>query len=243
MVTTRGHPREFPPPEASPMKSVRRSTRRSTASPVPEELASPSPQVEADSKTVSRQAISVNGPTSTSTSSLQGWSHTASNVTIAWLLISVPLQLWDALYILLRPHTMAGGKLQWPIWKPYEIYAAMDYVYGWPGWNDKDGFGGAQGVLNAVEVVLYGLYIMIVMNHGVPSAGGKGAQIGEGVGGWVAGGRRIAGKRGNRALLIGFSAAVMTLSKTVLYMFNEYFCDFNNIKHNNWQMLVFYYTI
>lgn len=112
---------------------------------------------------------------------------------------------------------MAGGKLQWPIWKPYEIYAAIDHVYGEPGWINSDGFGGAQGALNAVEAVLYGLYILIIYNHGVSVPGGKSALASEGVGAWFAGGRRVPGKVGNRALLIGFAAAVMTLSKTTLY--------------------------
>lgn len=113
---------------------------------------------------------------------------------------------------------MAGGALQWPIWKPYEIYAAIDYVYGWPGWESNDGFGGAQGALNAVETVLYGLYIMIIYNHSVPAATGTGLDVSsEGVGAWLSGGRKVRGKNGNRALLIGFTAAVMTLSKTVLY--------------------------
>ena len=118
---------------------------------------------------------------------------------------------------------MSGGVLQWPIWKPYEIYASIDHVYGWPGWNDKDGFGGAQGALNAVEVVLYGLYFSILYNHGKPSPDGTGLQVGRGISGWFAGGRRIEGKTGNRALIIGFTAAVMTLSKTVLY------CEFCSI--------------
>jgi len=30
----------------------------------------------------------------------------------------------------------------------------------------------------------------------------------------------------------------MTLSKTVLYMLNEYFSDFANIKHNEWSTLI-----
>lgn len=107
--------------------------------------------------------------------------------------------------------------LQWPIWKPYEIYASIDHVYGWPGWENKDGFGGAQGVLNVVEIVMYGLYAMIVYNHGVPAAAGTGLQVGHGVSGWFAGGVKVRGKAGNRALIIGFAAAVMTLSKTVLY--------------------------
>ena len=72
-------------------------------------------------------------------------------------------------------------------------------------------------MLNAVEVVMYGLYLTIIYNHGKASAGGSGLQIGEGARGWVAGGIKIEGKMGNRALIIGFAAAVMTLSKTVLY--------------------------
>jgi hypothetical protein len=101
---------------------------------------------------------------------------------------------------------MAGGKLQWPIWKPYEIYAVIDHVYGAPGWENKDGFGGAQGALNGIETILYGLYLTIVFNNGVPIAGS-----------WISGGWKISGKTGNRALIIGFAAAVMTLSKTILY--------------------------
>lgn len=138
---------------------------------------------------------------------------------------------------------MAGGALQWPIWKPYEIYASIDHVYGWPGWENKDGFGGAQGVLNAVELVLYGLYAMILYNHSVPTTGGTGVQLSEGVGGFLAGGRKVRGKTGNRALLIGFAAAVMTLSKTVLYYFNEYFSDFANVRHNDWATLLVFYGV
>jgi hypothetical protein len=197
--------------------------------------------------------------TSAVPSSWTAWSHTASNVTIAWLLISLPLQIWDTLYILLRPHTMAGGALQWPFWKPYEIYVQVDRVYG----NVNDPWGGAQGAMNAIETVLYGLYIMIVLNHGVPSAHGKGLQISEGVHGWIAGGRRVEGRNGNIALLIGFTAAVMTLAKTVMYCeyrfgapsrfeilnklthpdFVEYFAKFENVKHNDWLSLFIYYIV
>jgi hypothetical protein len=155
----------------------------------------------------------------------------------------MPLVLWDSLYILLRPHTMAGGALQWPIWKPYEIYASIDHVYGWPGWENNDGFGGAQGFLNAIELVLYGLYAMIIYNHGMPTTGGTGLQLSEGVSKFLAGGRKVRGKNGNRALIIGFAAAVMTLSKTVLYYFNEYFSGFANVGHNDWATLLFFYGI
>lgn len=172
----------------------------------------------------------------------------------------MPLVLWDTMYILLRPHTMAGGALQWPLWKPYEIYASIDHVYGWPGWENKDGFGGAQGVLNAVELVLYGLYALIMCNHSVAASAGTGLQVGQGVGSWLAGGRKVRGRNGNRAVLIGFAAAIMTLSKTVLYCkshsstvqsriklispdFNEYFSGFANVGHNTWPDLIFFYII
>lgn len=138
---------------------------------------------------------------------------------------------------------MSGGALQWPIWKPYEIYASIDYVYGWPGWEQNDGFGGAQGVLNAVELIMYGLYAGIVYNHGVPAAAGTGLQVGNGVSGWFAGGRKVRGKKGNRALIIGFAAAVMTLSKTVLYYFNEYFSGFKNTAHNDWFTVILFYGV
>ena len=58
---------------------------------------------------------------------------------------------------------------------------------------------------------------MIIYNHSVPSTSGKGLQIGEGIQGFLSGGRKVHGKTGNKALVIGFAAAVMTLSKTVLY--------------------------
>lgn len=172
-----------------------------------------------------------------------GWCHSVSNITVAWLSVSMPLVFWDTLYILLRPHTMKGGALQWPLWKPYEIYAAIDHVYGQPGWDNKDGFGGAQGVLNAVELVLYGLYALVVYHHSLPAPAGTGIQARKGVGAWLSGGRKLRGPSGNRALLLGFAAAVMTLSKTVLYYFNEYFSGFANVGHNDWPTLLWFYVV
>jgi len=133
--------------------------------------------------------------------------------------------------------------LQWPIWKPYEIYAAIDYVYGWPGYERGDGFGAAQSALNAVETVLYGLYLMIVYNHGIPTSSGTGIEAGQGLGALLAGGRKVRGKNGNRALIIGFAAAIMTLSKTALYYFNEYYSGFMNVAHNDWFTIFLFYGV
>ncbi|KAJ8117528.1 hypothetical protein OPT61_g1289 [Boeremia exigua] len=253
MVATRQHPRgDFPAFEPSPTK---RPSRTSTASPAPTSPTSATHTVMSNvsptAKAVARRVISkasnavdAVAPPSPSEINEPGWCHTASNLTILWLAVSLPLVLWDSLYILLRPHTMAGGSLQWPIWKPYEIYAAIDHVYGWPGWESNDGFGGAQGALNAVETVLYGLYIMIIYNHSVPASTGTGLDVSsEGVGAWLSGGRKVRGRNGNRALLIGFAAAVMTLSKTVLYYFNEYFSNFKSVGHNDWFTLFVFYGV
>ncbi|KAF2125716.1 hypothetical protein P153DRAFT_298823 [Dothidotthia symphoricarpi CBS 119687] len=256
MVSTRQHPQgNFPVSAPSPVK---KSSRTSTASPAPssptiglssssESLArravSSTATAISDTVTVASKAVDVAAPPSSSEIDESAWCHTASNITIVWLTVSIPLVIWDSLYIFLRPHTMAGGKLQWPIWKPYEIYAKIDHVYGWPGWESGDGFGGAQAALNAIECILYGLYVMIIYNHSLPAAAGTGFQAGKGIGTWLAGGRKVRGKTGNRALIIGFAAAVMTLSKTVLYYFNEYFSGFHSIGHNDWLTIFFFYVI
>ena len=57
------------------------------------------------------------------------WSHTPSNLTLIWLAISLPLVIWDTGYTLLRPHSMPGGSLHWPLWKPYDLYGRVDHVY------------------------------------------------------------------------------------------------------------------
>jgi hypothetical protein len=176
-----------------------------------------------NTRQVAVDTIAVASPPAPSEVNESTWCHTASNLTILWIVVSIPLVFWDSLYILLRPHTFSGGALQWPIWKPYEIYAAIDKVYSRSAWDAQEGFGGAQGALNAVELVMYGLYAMIIYNHGVRAPAGTGVQVGQGVGAWFAGGMKVRGKIGNRALIIGFAASVMTLSKTVLY------CEF--IKH------------
>ena len=272
MVATRQHPRgDFPEYEPSPTK---KPSRTSTASPAPTSsvsdlLSTPAAKSLArrtanNARIAANDTIAATSPPNPSDVGESTWCHTASNLTVLWITISLPLVLWDTLYILLRPHTFAGGALQWPIWKPYEIYASIDKVYSREAWDANQGFGGAQGVLNAVELVLYGLYIMILWNHGKKAAAGTGVQVGQGLGAWFAGGVKIRGEVGNRALVLGFTASVMTVSKTVLYckccwafeywsgidvlilgvVLNEYFSDFNSVKHNDWLTLaVLYYTM
>lgn len=115
---------------------------------------------------------------------------------------------------MLRPHSMPGGKLQWPLWVPYELYVEMDYVYGWKAFNDHNGFTAAQALLNIVESLMYVYYLYIVYALGRKATAGRGAKA---AGGGFLAQRFVQGQTGALAALVVFSAAVMTLSKTVLY--------------------------
>ncbi|KAI6778861.1 uncharacterized protein J7T54_000517 [Emericellopsis cladophorae] len=164
-------------------------------------------------------------PSSSSSSSNPkrgSWSHAPSRLTLLWLAISIPLVLWDTVYVLGRPHTMAGGFLHWPLYVPYALYAEIDYVYGWKAVHDHLGFTSAQGLLNAVEIVMYLVYLWMCYERGS----------------WT-----LDGRRGGKAALVGLSAAVMTLSKTVLYWANEYYSGFAGIGHNAPLDLLFLWII
>ena len=143
------------------------------------------------------------------------WSHTPSNLTLLWLAISLPLVIWDTGYVLLRPHSMPGGKYHWPLWVPYELYGRTDYVYGWKAWNEHNGFTAAQGWMNVVETLGYLFYAYIVFTTGKQSIKqGRGAPTD---GGKLSESRTVRGQAAGLAVLVGYSAAIMTVSKTVLY--------------------------
>lgn len=95
------------------------------------------------------------------------WVHTPTTLTLTWLAIAIPLVVWDALYILLRPHTLPGGRFHAPIWTPYQLYGSVDKLYGAKAWRasgeGKDGVVIAQAFFNLLEVVGYGVYLYMVM--------------------------------------------------------------------------------
>lgn len=132
------------------------------------------------------------------------WLHTPTPLTLLWLFMSLPLVIWDTSYVLLRPHSMIGGDLHSPIFVPYALYSTVDYVYGFPAYNGRDGFTGAQSSLNIVETLGYLIYLAIVWKVGT-SQGPNGLE------------RQIEGRWGAFAALLGFAISVMTLSKTTLY--------------------------
>jgi hypothetical protein len=130
------------------------------------------------------------------------WVHAPTRVTLAWLAVSLPLVIWDSVYVLFRPWTMEGGSMYWPLYVPYKLYGTVDHVYGWKAFDAGSGFTAAQGALNVVETLMYLVYAWIYYTRAAPAAGHA---------------RALTGRSAAVAVLLAFSAAVMTLSKTVLY--------------------------
>jgi hypothetical protein len=124
---------------------------------------------------------------------------------LIWIIISVPLVAWDTLFVQLRPYTMPGGRLHYPLWHPYKIYSRVDLVYGWPAIENHNGFTGSQSAMNIPESVFYLWYLYVVCQQ-VKDWSYKGVSETE-----------VRGKGVNLAVLLCLSGAVMTLAKTVLY--------------------------
>ena len=160
----------------------------------------------------------------TTSGNIRKWVHTPSAAVTIWLLASVPLVLWDSGYVLLRPHSMPGNKLHSPLWTPYALYGTIDYIYGWPAFNARNGFTAAQTVLNLFESAAYVYYLFVVYRHGVSMgsvAGGRGGgrqkKAQKGIRWFLLDEKVVPGRVGASALLIAYSASLMTLGKTVLY--------------------------
>lgn len=112
---------------------------------------------------------------------------------------------------------MPGGKWVWPLYTPYELYGTIDYIYGAKAWDAHNGFTAAQGSLNILETAMYFAYLYIVYQHGQQEdIEGRGAPSKDTIG-KLGAARTVYGRQAGVAVLIAFSAALMTLSKTVLY--------------------------
>ncbi|KAI0700433.1 hypothetical protein BC835DRAFT_1327542 [Cytidiella melzeri] len=108
---------------------------------------------------------------------------------------------------------MKGGDLHW-IWSPYALYQEIDYVYGIRAYENGEGFTNAQSALNLVENFMNMAYL------------------------WLA---HVS--RSPLAPLVGFSSVVMTLSKTVLYWLQEYYCGGCSVGHNDFTTLFIYWVV
>lgn len=106
-----------------------------------------------------------------------------------------------------------------PIYTPYELYGRVDYIYGWEAFNERNGFTAAQGIMNIVESLMYIYYLYILFAYGKSSpAPGSGAPK-PAVAGALGKQRRVDGKMAAVAVLVAFSTALMTVSKTLLYLY------------------------
>jgi len=45
-----------------------------------------------------------------------------------WLVVSATIVIWDASYVLLRPHSLKGGLYE-HLYAPYQIYIKYDTLY------------------------------------------------------------------------------------------------------------------
>ncbi|EHY54566.1 hypothetical protein HRR83_004313 [Exophiala dermatitidis] len=241
MVSTRHHPRPFPE-SASPA----RSSRSNTAEPMSKSSSSPPPDdtVTVASGKSARTRRSDRSPAAAdkhqASASRNAYLHKPPPLMIVWLCVSLPLVLWDTGYIFCRPYSMPGGSLHWPLWTPYALYGTVDYIYGWPAWNGHVGFTAAQASLNTVETLMYFYYLNAVFRNARSGMFSfrdiRGFFLGEEH-------RAVRGPGVAKAVVVLFSAAVMTLSKTVLYWLNEYFSGFANIGHNTLGNLILLWII
>ena len=212
MVSTRAT-NDSPPATPRSASSRRKSGKASasaTASASPTRARSKSrgrqPANASASNSVAKRAASRStAPTPRAARSSNTFSHTPSPITLLWLGISLPLVVWDTGYVLGRPHTMEGGWAHWPMYSPYKLYGEVDHIYGWPALHANNGFTAAQGFLNVLETLMYAAYLWLWYSRGTAPRGQPVTA------------KAVAGKYGALAVLIAFSAAVMTLSKTVLY--------------------------
>lgn len=175
------------------MVSTRSSSRADSPSPPP-----PPSRASRASRSTREKPTATTRPT---------FRHAPTPWTLLWLGVSLPLVIWDTGYVLGRPHTMEGGFAHWPLWSPYKLYGEVDHVYGWKAVRDGSGFTAAQGLLNLVETAMYLWYLWLWRARGkeeVTTPGGSGRRV-------------VSGRAGALAVVVGFSAAVMTLSKTILY--------------------------
>ncbi|CAA7258806.1 unnamed protein product [Cyclocybe aegerita] len=111
-----------------------------------------------------------------------------------WFLITAPIILWDAGYVLMRPRSMEGGDLRW-LWSGFDTYERIDNVYSVKGYHDKAGFAPAAAVSNLVETSLNLIYIY-----------------------------RVYISPRNTAPIFGFAGAGLTLAKTTIWVLQEHFC-------------------
>lgn len=115
---------------------------------------------------------------------------------------------------MLRPHTLPGGSLSWPLYIPYELYGRVDPVYSSEAYWSGLGWTGAQGLGNVFETIAYFAYLWVILAYG--QSEGRGAGV-WGYLGPVGEKRRVHGWWGAVASLLGYTTFAITVMKSVLY--------------------------
>ncbi|QIW95593.1 hypothetical protein AMS68_001111 [Peltaster fructicola] len=240
MVATRNHPKDFESPSTATDTPTKRSLRSATAT-----LSASLPDLAAVSPRTSSKTRS-SAATTPARRRKDVWAHTPSNLTLIWLAISLPLVIWDTFYILLRPYTMPGGSLHYPLWVPYDLYGRVDHVYGWPAYKARNGWPSAQGTYNAFETLAYLAYAYIIYAYGQQeSRQGRGAPDKSNMGIFAAlsESRTVYGREAIIAVMLAYTTAHITFHKTVLYWLSEAFSGFHSIGHNDGFTLLFLWII
>jgi hypothetical protein len=216
MVGTRNHPGDFPPAVESPIKRTTRSSETTTTTFAPP--SSTNPKLSSKPNKTSPPASTTPIMSSLNQTGLRRspptWCHTVPAFTIPWLALSLPLVLWDTIYIMGRPHTFTGGAIAWPMYKPYELYGRVDPVYSPEAYYSGLGWTGAQGLGNIFETLAYLAYLWIVVAHGQDRGRGEGVL---GSLGAVGKKRTVEGYWGAVSSLAGYTTFMITVAKSVLY--------------------------
>lgn len=129
---------------------------------------------------------------------------------------------------MLRPHTLPGGSLSWPLYIPYELYGRVDPVYSSEAYWSGLGWTGAQGLGNVFETIAYFAYLWVIFAYGQREGRGEGVW---GYLGPVGEKRRVHGWWGAVASLLGYTTFAITVMKSVLYCKSSLFLspDFRNV--------------
>ena len=125
-----------------------------------------------------------------------------TSIELVWVFASPLVVLWDVAYVLLRPLSMPGGTIHYPIWVPYELYGRVDHLYGVPALERSDGLVTAYAIINFLESASYIWCAWKIFCESKASP--------EGV--WY-----IEGRVGNRVMLALFSTSLTVCTKTILY--------------------------
>ncbi len=130
------------------------------------------------------------------------WPHTPRIPILIWCLWIFPFTLWDTLYLALRPYSLRGGMWNEPYFgSTFNSWAAVDQIYGLKGWEEKDGWVLAQSAMNMLEAVLCITYVWIVWSRGTGGLWSK----------------KLSGRAGGMACLVGFGAGAVTWVKSAMY--------------------------